>query len=160
MLIWHCSMLLSSEQRIHIELAYPIPLLLEPSTCLNLNRLSLLGIIMLKKVAGAGKCGFEMISCSWIYRLAVICDHLHWRVGFSKITYTWVHNCTRVVSSAVFLLDFYSLRWVWCYLSLAVSETLHEIDIIWWKQRLFQGGSGRVSEFCMLAFISGRDIQS
>ena len=41
-------MLLSSEESIHIELGYPVPLLLEPSTCLNLNRLFMFGIILLR----------------------------------------------------------------------------------------------------------------
>ena len=53
-------MLLSSEDIICIELG--ILLSSWPSTCLNLNKLFLFGIIMMGKAAGAGKCAFEMIS--------------------------------------------------------------------------------------------------
>ena len=53
-------MLLSSEDIICIELG--ILLSSWPSTCLNLNKLFLFGIIMMGKAASAGKCAFEMIS--------------------------------------------------------------------------------------------------
>ena len=53
-------MLLSSEDIICIELG--ILLSSWPSTCLNLNKLFLFGIINMGKAAGAGKWAFEMIS--------------------------------------------------------------------------------------------------
>ena len=63
MLISYCSMLLFSEDNIRIELG--ILLTPGPSTCLNLNKLFLFSIIMMRKAAGAGKCAFEMISCTY-----------------------------------------------------------------------------------------------
>ena len=58
-------MLLSSEDSICIELG--ILLSSEPPTFLNSNKLFFFSIFMMRKAAGAGKCAFEMISCS--YRL-------------------------------------------------------------------------------------------
>ena len=55
-------MLLSSEDSIHIELGIPGTTLIWTITCLNLNRLFLFSIIILRKATCAWKRAFEMIS--------------------------------------------------------------------------------------------------
>ena len=59
-------MLLSSEDSIHIELGTLLSS--GPATCLNSNKLFLFCIIMMRKAAGAGKCAFEMICCSYRFQ--------------------------------------------------------------------------------------------